>query len=118
MSQLLHYLREPLYQNLGFERLEAGVLGVGCDGLLNLECQGKGIAGLLSSDLRAGTGLNGLEEGFNFKAQRLTRGDVGLVHAQGGESGRCGCRFVRLPHAAVFRRGEVWGALFGDSSEA
>ena len=58
------------------------MLGVVCDGLLNLEGQGQGGAGLVGCDLRGGVGLDGLEEGFDFEAKGFTWSDLGFVHAE------------------------------------
>lgn len=57
------------------------MLGVLLDGLLDFEGQGQSVAGLVGCDLRGGVGLDGLEESFNFEAERFAWGDLGFVHA-------------------------------------
>ena len=72
------------------EGLEAGVLRVILNRLLDLEGQGEGGARLLGGDVRGISGSYGLEEGFDFEAERLAGDDGWLVHAEGGQDGGCG----------------------------
>jgi len=56
----------------GVERegtLEAGAVGVGGDGLVDLEGKGQGGAAVFAGDEGAGAGADGVEEGLDFEAE-------------------------------------------------
>lgn len=67
-------------ENLG----QAGLLGVGCDGAVDLESEGESFAGGRRSDAWQLAGLDGTEEVFKLQAQRFGARELALVEGEAG----------------------------------
>ena len=64
--------------------VEAGLVGVGGDGLIDFEGEGEGGAAGLCRDPGLGAGLDGVEEVFKLEAERLGAGEVELFESEAG----------------------------------